>query len=272
MSRYISGIEPTYPDFHLCNPYYGHNLDTIDCGLAELRLPQGATPREYRVRGDSAAINPWVFPSQVVFGTCTVTVELADAEDSSDTVWISPDFIRGMANWVLEQCVRKPGRLGGFVTGNLANYRDLLLAQYLVNPTSWHHAPVSPAYAFITVTVSGPWEKIRSPGEYDPAVPHQLARAVQQAAMTEPERSSVRSKYQNLAKSLTLAALDTPRSSNHRWTRNPPGLDTMTYECDSKLGVPRPIDCIQIAYSQLGFPSDTISIRPGIDKLLSLSK
>lgn len=68
MPRYISGVEPTFPDFHFCHPYYGQHLDTMACGLAELKLPQGAAPQEYRARSDPAAIYPWIFPSQFVFG------------------------------------------------------------------------------------------------------------------------------------------------------------------------------------------------------------
>lgn len=68
MSRYVDGVEPTHPDFHVCDPYYGYNLDSMDCGLAELRLPQGHLPVEYRQRSDEAAVIPFVFPSQVRFG------------------------------------------------------------------------------------------------------------------------------------------------------------------------------------------------------------
>ena len=39
--------------------------------------------------------------------------------------------------------------------------------------------------------------------------------------------------------------------------------DTMTYECDAKLGNPRPVDCSQLQYSELGVLSDNISLKPG---------
>ena len=87
------------------------------------------------------AIGKLVFTLRLIQGTCTVTVELAGAEASVGTMPIVPDFIRGMANWVLEKCVRGPGRLGGFVTGNLASYRDWLLAGSIVHPGIQHYTP-----------------------------------------------------------------------------------------------------------------------------------
>ena len=45
----------------------------------------------------------------------------------------------------------------------------------------------------------------------------------------------------------------------------------MTYECDENLGAPRPVDCSQLEYSQLGAPSDTFTIGSAAPKVLSLS-
>ena len=46
-----------------------------------------------------------------------------------------------MANWVLEECVRGSGRLGGFVTGKLDNYRDWLLTESLNDLDAQHRPP-----------------------------------------------------------------------------------------------------------------------------------
>ena len=42
-------------------------------------------------------------------------------------------------------------------------------------------------------------------------------------------------------------------------------MEEMTYQCDSSLGHPEHIDCNKLQYSQLGYPSDTLSIQPGKD-------
>ena len=39
--------------------------------------------------------------------------------------------------------------------------------------------------------------------------------------------------------------------------------DEMTYTCDAALGVPKEADCKQLEFSQLGPPSDTISLSSG---------
>ena len=43
----------------------------------------------------------------------------------------------------------------------------------------------------------------------------------------------------------------------------------MAYDCDANLGAPREVDCELLEYSQLGPPSDTITVGPGAPKLLS---
>ena len=223
-------------------------------------------------------------------------MELAGADYGHGSLLINPVFIRGMANWVLEQCVRGSDRLGGFVTARLDNYRNWLFVQALVDtpgqslpafrelanlfgPPLNFHLYANPllclgafSSAFITVTVSRPWENIKSPGNYDPSIPFALFRTAQQAAVEQPLGSEFRSIYQDLANSLTLRALETRRGGDHKWTQYPSGSDTMAYECDTKLGAPRPVDCARIAYSQLGFSSDTLSVRPGVDKFFSLSE
>ena len=38
----------------------------------------------------------------------------------------------------------------------------------------------------------------------------------------------------------------------------------MAYECDASLGSPPEADCSQLEWSQLGPPSDTVSVAPGV--------
>ena len=44
--------------------------------------------------------------------------------------------------------------------------------------------------------------------------------------------------------------------------------DEMAYECDANLGAPSEIDCTRLEYSELGVPSDTVTILAGIPKML----
>ena len=50
------------------------------------------------------------------------------------------------------------------------------------------------------------------------------------------------------------------------------GQQHMAYECDASLGAPSPVDCSQLDYSQLGIPSDTVTIGPGAPKVLVSSE
>ena len=39
---------------------------------------------------------------------------------------ITPNDIRGMAGWVIDQCVHRGGGIGGFITGSLDNLVDYI--------------------------------------------------------------------------------------------------------------------------------------------------
>ncbi|MCJ1258687.1 hypothetical protein MMC24_006520 [Lignoscripta atroalba] len=43
-----------------------------------------------------------------------------------------------------------------------------------------------------------------------------------------------------------------------------PPNNTMTYECDTKLGNPSVVDCSQLQYSQLGKSTESLALRPGV--------
>lgn len=58
-------VAPTAPDFHLCNPFYGTNLDHVHCDLAGGQLPIGSNPVVYELRGSTV---PYVLPWTVQHG------------------------------------------------------------------------------------------------------------------------------------------------------------------------------------------------------------
>ena len=45
--------------------------------------------------------------------------------------------------------------------------------------------------------------------------------------------------------------------------------EEMSYDCNANLGAPREVDCELLGYSQLGPPSDSITITPQAPRLLS---
>ena len=76
-------------------------------------------------------------------GNCEISVEVTDPGDAGRHVdaWadIAPDDLRGMAGWVIRQCVQGVPPVGGFVTKNISDAID-----YLQSPTAtldtrfWH--------------------------------------------------------------------------------------------------------------------------------------
>ena len=58
-------------------------------------------------------------------GTCEISVEIVDpyAPDRPGLAWVdaAPDTFRGMAGWVVRQCVQGVPSIGGFVTINISN-------------------------------------------------------------------------------------------------------------------------------------------------------
>ena len=62
-----------------------------------------------------------------------------------------------------------------------------------------------------------------------------------------------------------LAAAGMIRSGSTTWwlsASSSIAADDMTYECDTSLGSPTVADCSQVEWSQLGPPSDTVTVGP----------
>ena len=56
-----------------------------------------------------------------------ITLEQAGPNPSPGPIMISPDDVRGMAGYVIQQCVVEEGGIGGFVTANFSNMIDYIL-------------------------------------------------------------------------------------------------------------------------------------------------
>ena len=66
-----------------------------------------------------------------------ISVELAGHTTEVTVVHVVPDQIRGMAGWVISQCIGAGGGLGGFVTGHFGN-----LVNQMNRPTTNLAAPL----------------------------------------------------------------------------------------------------------------------------------
>lgn len=123
---------------------------------------------------------------------------------------------------------------------------------------------------FFTLTVSGPINRLPSPGNTDPVIPLRVAGSLTQAAATKQESSDTKAFYTYDARIWRLAAEKVNRGgTNPWWQETSKVLGTTTYECDLGLGRPLANDCTYIEGNKLGPvsvspPSDTVSVGPGV--------
>ena len=68
-------------------------------------------------------------------GTCKITFEIAGPSLSPFLSPLIPDDIRGMAGWVIDQCVTRSG-IGGFVTNKIIN-----MVNYISEPATNFQGP-----------------------------------------------------------------------------------------------------------------------------------
>ena len=127
---------------------------------------------------------------------------------------------------------------------------------------------------FITVSIANPKSGLRSPGDYSAAVPQRLFGSLRSLADTT-QNSDAKAYYQSLANQLWRRAIEMghqkdpyftwwqPEPSSRVVSQSP---NEMTYECDAKLGSPALVDCSQLEWQGLGFPSDTVTVSPSTPK------
>ena len=264
----LAAVTPVPPDFILCDQYYGsvgtslHTLDLSDCVQAAGRLPLGNEIIRYH--------GP--MPIEIQWGHCQVIVQAANI-DSRTSYWsLRPSAFRDTAGWIIEQCVAQQ-LTGGFGTVQFQN-----VVNWVTSPsTTFENISQGPwpyDATFFTVTIM-PDIRFERPGYEDPAIGEALSDAMQKAGRNAPANSDMAEHYSEGASRLFQQAQRmTPRGSSHRaWYKidtDPRGPDNpMTYTCNADLGSPNPVDCGMLEYTQLGPPTDTITVGPGVSKFLS---
>lgn len=69
-------------------------------------------------------------------GTCQIIIDVVDPTDAGYD--IVPNEFRGMAGWVIQQCVESAPLVGGFVTRNISNVINYLrLPTATLRPDTW---------------------------------------------------------------------------------------------------------------------------------------
>ena len=104
------------------------------------------------------------------------------------------------------------------------------------------------------------------PGNYDPTVGRAIYSAVSDEWALYRDLGVPTNPFQYLLLRFGYNWVVMERGSRNTWfsyTASP--RDEMTYQCNSSLGHPEQVDCNKLQYSQLGYPSDTITIQPGKD-------
>ncbi|CAD6565191.1 MAG: hypothetical protein ASARMPRED_006505 [Alectoria sarmentosa] len=190
-----SSFIPTAPDYGICDQRYGARLTPLLCGWAADTLMQGDSLVPYTVRG--GAPGPQTLPYTTMFGNCKMWIEIAGPA-TPQIYEAVPNEIRGMAGWVVDQCVNSNGRgYGGFATKDISQ-----LTAYVTEPDT-KISQTYPSTAFLTVTVTGPWDQSvqpPSPGNYDPSIAQHLAdvevNAWNKAAPGSPLRKDLASRHQ----------------------------------------------------------------------------
>ena len=204
-----------------------------------------------------------------------------------------------MASYVIEKCVVRQGGYGGFITAGfhrLVNYiieRNLLpvLAytelrkSYLICISNDLTPPLialsdggtasSTAFITITVTHAESPKSGKQPGNTDPAIPLVIGKYMH-AAVGGSEGSGQLPKIRSIGGQMwELASTGMIRSSSTTWwlsASQSSTHDEMTYECDTALGSPAVVDCTQVEWNQLGPPSDTVRVGPGMVQFLHSSE
>ncbi|KAL8798690.1 MAG: hypothetical protein Q9200_007721 [Gallowayella weberi] len=163
----------THPqDFDICDRRYGTNLDIPRCDVAVARLDSGPARIPYRISDQE--------------GGCMVSVEVAGPH-LPQTYSLIPDVVQSLASHVINECVGKDGRSGGFATLDLGRLIDFVL-----NPSTAFPANYPSSTTFLTVSITSSDKKNPSPGNYDPIIADTLAGAARDAAMHVPAASAVR--------------------------------------------------------------------------------
>lgn len=214
-------LVPTAPDYGICDRRYGSHLTPLLCGWAVDTLTLGDSLVPYTVHG--GAPGPQSLPYTAIFGNCKIWIEIAGPA-TPEIYQAVPNAIRGMAKWVIDQCVdgsRSGSGYGGFTTKDISK-----LTAYVTEPDTKISQTYPTSTAFLTVTVTGLWDQSiwpPSPGNYDPSIAEHLAEveidAWNLAAPGSPLRQDLASRQQFFARQ--SMRMQTGGSSISWWGSNP---------------------------------------------------
>ncbi|MCJ1256455.1 hypothetical protein MMC24_004276 [Lignoscripta atroalba] len=267
--RALVPIAPVAPDFFVCDPVYGTALAPSDCNVAgDTQLPQGQNAVNYYLTNQRA---PNKLPFSVAHGSCSISVEYAGPDYAAPSfIDLVPDEIRGMAGYVINQCALQGNGVGGFITGRMADLVGYIRISGRFNAQPGDRTNVG----FVTVTISGPEENLRKPGDTDPAIPLFLTDVEQDMALeghlNNPNGAAITNHFIASAVRLSMRSQEMRRGGSLKWweTISPPA-DEMKYECDTKLGSPALVDCTKIEWQRLGPTSETVTLGPAATKFFS---
>ncbi|KAL8832131.1 MAG: hypothetical protein Q9191_000453 [Dirinaria sp. TL-2023a] len=221
------------------------------------------------------------FPLDYLHGTCQITINVVDpnhGERPDADAWydIAPNEFREMAGWVIRQCVESSPPVGGFVTRNISNAINYLrLPTATLQPAAW---PLNATFFTVTITTDINGGDDPNPGNYDPTTGGAIFSSLYETLLNTPMGSPLWNSLSSMAERLNRywglmgRAYDYENGYGNPWY-GPYGQeslspDTVTYECDAKLGNPQHVDCSQLQYSQLDPTSDSLSLEPGLTKFL----
>lgn len=137
---------PDPPDFGICDRRYGVKLDIPQCDVAAGRLDFGSASTEYRISdqeglhtlprsieyGQSSHSSPTLArkADNRHSGNCMVSVEVAGPH-LPQTYTVVPDAVGSLAGHIINECVGRAGREGGFATMDIGELID-----YVVDPST----------------------------------------------------------------------------------------------------------------------------------------
>ncbi|KAL9120123.1 MAG: hypothetical protein Q9187_003327 [Circinaria calcarea] len=138
---------------------------------------------------------------------------------------------------------------------------------YVQNPALDLNGPWPTSTSYLTITITSRSKRRSGAGDADPLIPLHLYLA--QAQFDGYHLSKETYPFYQAFLSMSRAMHTAGRQP---WwqhlSRSPSHPDQMTYACDANLGSPPEVDCSRLEYSELGAPSDTVAIVPGIPKVL----
>ncbi|CAO1602366.1 hypothetical protein XANCAGTX0491_005979 [Xanthoria calcicola] len=173
---------PTHPDFDICDRRYGMNLDIPRCDVAANRLDVGSASTIYRISGQAG---PGTLPQSMNYGGCMISVEVAGPQPYQ-TYTLVPNQVRSLASHIINECVGRGGKVGGFATLDIGR-----LIEFVIDPCT-DLAVYPPSSTFLTVSVTASNPKKPSPGNYDPIIAQTLADVTRDAAVRVPASSPAR--------------------------------------------------------------------------------